>query len=135
MKPFRAPVEDILFSLTEVAQAGRIPGWDHDTAREVIGAFATFAEERIAPLDEIGDREGCRLANGRVRMPSGFPELYRELAEQGWQGLSAPEEFGGQGLGEAVLAGVSEIFTGANHALQMVASLAPRRDRHAAPLR
>jgi alkylation response protein AidB-like acyl-CoA dehydrogenase len=122
---FHAPVDDILFSLVEVAGAGRLSDWDDDLAREVIGHFAAFAEERIAPLDEAGDREGCRLENGRVRMPAGFGALYRELAEQGWQGLSVPEEYGGQGLGEAVLAGVSEIFTGANHALQMVLSLAP----------
>jgi alkylation response protein AidB-like acyl-CoA dehydrogenase len=125
MTAFRAPVADILFSLREVARADRLPDWDDDLAREVIGHFASFAEERIAPLDEVGDREGCRLENGRVRMPAGFGELYRELAAQGWQGLSVPEAYGGQGLNAAVLAGVSEIFTGANHALQMVLSLAP----------
>lgn len=125
MTAFHAPTDDILFSLREVAGAGRLPDWDDDLAAEVIGAFATFAEERIAPLDETGDAEGCRLENGRVRMPSGFRDLYAELAEQGWQGLPVPEDYGGQGLGEAILAGVSEIFTGANHALQMVTSLAP----------
>ncbi len=124
MTAFHAPVDDILFSLREVARADRLPDWDDDTAREVIGAFAAFAEGRIAPLDESGDAEGCRLENGRVRMPAGFPELYRELAEAGWQSLSVPEAYGGQGLGEAVLAGVSEIFTGANHSMQMVVSLA-----------
>lgn len=125
MSAFHAPTDDILFSLIEVAGAGRLPDWDNDLAREVIGAFATFAEERIAPLDERGDTEGCRIENGRVRMPAGFAEAFRELSEQGWQGLSVPDAYGGQGLGEAVLAGVSEIFTGANHSLQMVASLAP----------
>ena len=125
MSAFHAPAEDILFTLTEVAGARRLPDWDDDLAAEVIRAFATFAEERIAPSDETGDREGCRLENGRVRMPEGFRELYAELAEQGWQGLPVPEQYGGQGLGEAVLAGVSEIFTGANHSLQMVLSLAP----------
>ncbi|WP_341236177.1 acyl-CoA dehydrogenase family protein [uncultured Sulfitobacter sp.] len=94
-------------------------------AGEVISHFGAFAEGRIAPLDAIGDAQGCRLENGRVIMPDGFSELYRELSEQGWQGLSAPEEYGGQGLNAVMLAGVSEIFTGANHALQMVCSLAP----------
>lgn len=125
MTAFRAPTDDILFSLIEVAGAGRLADWDDDTAREVIGAFAAFAEDRIAPLDESGDAEGCRIEGGRVRMPAGFVGLYRELAGQGWQGLPVPEAYGGQGLGEAVLAGVSEIFTGANHSLQMVTSLAP----------
>jgi 3-(methylthio)propanoyl-CoA dehydrogenase len=123
--PFHAPVDDILFSLRHVAQAGRLPGWDDELTAEIIGHFAVFAEERIAPLDAAGDAEGCRLEAGRVRMPGGFPELYRDLAKQGWQGLSVPEAYGGQGLSAAILAGVSEIFTGANHSLQMVTSLVP----------
>lgn len=125
MSAFHAPVDDILFSLVAVAHAGRLPDWDDDLAGEVIGHFAGFAEERIAPLDEVGDMQGCRIENDRVVMPDGFAGLFRELAGQGWQGLSVPEEYGGQGLNAAVMAGVSEIFTGANHSLQMVASLAP----------
>jgi 3-(methylthio)propanoyl-CoA dehydrogenase len=125
MTAFHAPVEDILFSLRHVARADRLPDWDDDLAREVIGHFASFAEGRIAPLDATGDAQGCRLEGGRVRMPDGFAEVYADLAEQGWQGLSAPEAFGGQGLNGAVRAGVSEIFTGANHALQMVTTLVP----------
>lgn len=124
MTAFHAPTDDILFSLKHVAQAGRLSDWDDELASEIIGHFASFAEDRIAPLDATGDEEGCRLENGRVQMPAGFGALFTELAEQGWQGLAAPERFGGQELGGAVLAGVSEIFTGANHSLQMVTSLA-----------
>src|SRR5690606_23143279 len=72
-----------------------------------------------------GDIEGCRLVDGRVRMPTGFAEVYRELAEQGWQGISAPETYGGQNLNHAILASVCEIFAGANHSLQMVTGLVP----------
>jgi alkylation response protein AidB-like acyl-CoA dehydrogenase len=117
MTAFHAPTDDILFSLIHVARADRLPGWDSDLAREITGHFAAFAEERIAPLDAPGDAEGCRL-------PAGFAALYRDLAEQGWQGVTAPEAFGGQDLGRVVNAAISEIFTGANHALQMVTSLA-----------
>ncbi|WP_158969627.1 acyl-CoA dehydrogenase family protein [Chachezhania sediminis] len=125
MTAFRAPVDDILFSLRYVARADRLPDWDDDLAAEIIGHFASFAEGRLAPLDAVGDVQGCRLEDGRVRMPDGFGAVYRELAEQGWQGLTIPEEHGGQGLGAAVQAGVSEIFSGANHSLQMICSLVP----------
>lgn len=125
MTAFHAPLDDILFSLRHVARADRLPDWDDELAAEIIGHFASFAEGRIAPLDALGDAEGCRLENGRVRMPAGFRELYAELAGQGWQGLSIPEAFGGQALSAAIRAGVSEIFSGANHALQMVTSLVP----------
>lgn len=125
MKPFEAPLNDILFSLDHVAGAARIPGWDGELAAEIIGHFALFAENRIAPLDMIGDRQGCRLIDGRVRMPDGFKEAYHAYVEQGWPGLTAPETFGGQAVNIAIHAGVSEIFTGACHSLQMVTGLVP----------
>lgn len=79
----------------------------------------------IAPLDEIGDRQGARLENGRVRMPDGFAAAFTQLAEMGWQGLTAPDEHGGMGQGPLVAAMVSEVFSGANHSMQMVCNLVP----------
>lgn len=123
MTEFHAPVDDILQSLN---LAGRdLPGWDGETAAEIVGHFASFAEGVLAPLDEIGDRQGCRLENGRVRMPDGFGDGFRQLAEGGWQGLRVPEEFDGMGLDAMIAAAVSEIFSGANHSLQMVTNLVP----------
>ena len=125
MKPFKAPIEDILFSLNHVAGANTVDGWDAEFAGEIATHFAAFAEGEIAPLDEVGDQQGCTLKDGRVAMPDGFAELYQVYAEQGWPGLTAPEAFGGQGLGALMLAITSEIFSGANHSLQMVTGLVP----------
>ena len=115
--PFEAPLDDILFSLR--AAGGR----EDALSTEVITHFARFATDKIAPLDAIGDAQGCRLEDGKVLMPDGFDMVYRQLAEDGWQGLTLPEEHGGQGMDALTLAGVSEIFSGANHALQMVTAL------------
>ncbi|MHA7776738.1 acyl-CoA dehydrogenase family protein [Roseibium sp. M-1] len=123
MKPFAAPLDDILFSLNHVAGAGDLPHFDAELAAEIGGHFAAFAEEQLAPLNEPGDRQGCRLEEGRVHMPDGFAQAYADYAEQGWPGLTVPEDFGGQGLDAMALAITSEIFTGANHSLQMVTSL------------
>jgi alkylation response protein AidB-like acyl-CoA dehydrogenase len=125
MTPFSAPVEDILFSLEHVAQARRLPGWDSHLVREIVQHFAQFAESEIAPLDEPGDVEGCRLENGRVRMPAGFIECYRAFAEQGWPSLTANEAHGGQGMPAPVQGAITEIFAGACHSLQMVVGLVP----------
>ncbi len=124
MKPFSAPLDDILFTLTHVAGAARLPHWDGELAAEIGGHFAAFAEEQLAPLNEPGDAQGCRQEDGRVIMPEGFKEAYQAYAEQGWPGLTVPERFGGQGLDATALSITSEIFTGANHSLQMVTSLA-----------
>lgn len=125
MKPFQAPLEDILFSLNHVAGANTLPDWDAEIASEIGGHFASFAEGEIAPLDEPGDVQGCRLTDGRVSMPDGFAAVYRAYAEQGWPSLTAPEAYGGQGMGALMLAVTSEIFSGANHSLQMVTGLVP----------
>jgi len=125
MKPFTAPLPDILFSLEQIAGASSVPGWDAEMATEIGQHFASFAESEIAPLDAPGDAQGARLENGRVRMPDGFVDVYATYAEQGWPGLTAPEDHGGQGMGALMLAITSEVFSGANHSLQMVTGLVP----------
>ncbi|WP_283639026.1 acyl-CoA dehydrogenase family protein [Marinovum algicola] len=125
MKPFEAPLDDILFSLNHVAGVDTLAVWDGALAGEILGHFAAFAEGVIAPLDEPGDAQGCRLEDGTVKMPDGFAAAYAELAEGGWQGLTAPESFGGMAQNHLVAAAVSEIFSGANHAMQMVCNLVP----------
>ncbi|WP_243612766.1 acyl-CoA dehydrogenase family protein [Shimia aestuarii] len=125
MKPFQAPLDDILFSLIHVAGAPALPEFDAEFTAEIGGHFAAFAEGEIAPLDEPGDLQGCALENGRVRMPDGFGAVYKAYAEQGWPSLTVPEAYGGQGLGALMLAVTSEIFSGANHSLQMVTGLVP----------
>ena len=124
MKPFSAPVDDILFTLNAMG-AERIPEWDGALVAELAGHFASFAEGEIAAVDEEGDRVGAVLENGRVRMPPCFQPVYQSYVEQGWCGLTAPEEYGGQGMGAAVLGVTSEIFSGANVSLQMVTGLVP----------
>ena len=125
MFEFKAPKDDILFSLVHVADAARIPSWDSDMAADIIGHFSNLAEGVIAPLNASGDAQGAQLEHGRVRMPDGFKNAYQQLADDGWQGLTAPEEFGGMGVSPVIAAGVSEIFSGANHSLQMVCNLVP----------
>jgi len=125
MYPFKAPVDDILFSMRDVAEASALPDWDDDLARDILGTFAQFAEGVIAPLNAVGDTQGCQLENGRVRMPDGFTEAFGYLADMGWQGLTAPEDFGGIAQGPMIAAMVSEVFSGANHAMQMVCNLVP----------
>lgn len=125
MIPFSAPIDDILFSMRQVAGASDLNDWDYELASDILTAFASFAEGVIAPLDEVGDAQGCRFENGGVRMPDGFVDAFGQLSEMGWQGLTAPEDHGGMGQGPLISAMVSEVFSGANHAMQMVCNLVP----------
>ena len=102
MFDFKAPQDDILFSLVHVADAARIASWDSDMATDIIGHFSNLAEGVIAPLNASGDAQGARLEQGRVRMPDGFKNAYQQLADDGWQGLTAPDSFGGMGVSPAI---------------------------------
>ena len=121
--PFKAPLADILFSLRHVARADRLEGWSDARAHETLARFADFAQDVLAPLNAVGDACGARLEDGQVKMPEGFGAAYARLADEGWQGLGIARSQGGQGQPVAVCDGVSEIFSGANHALQMLCSL------------
>lgn len=124
MIPFEAPIDDILFSLSHVARAEEAE-WDRETGEAIITHFSAFAAEVLAPINALGDAQGCRLENGRVIMPDGFREAYQKLSGDGWLGLAAPEEFGGQNVDAVTAAAITEIFAGANHSLQMVSGLVP----------
>jgi 3-(methylthio)propanoyl-CoA dehydrogenase len=125
MIPFRAPVDDILYTLEHVAGAGRLPGWDSALAAEILSQFAAFAEAEIAPLDSEGDRIGCTLVQGRVQMPPGFAKAYARYVEQGWHLGGLPQAYGGMDLPAPLQAGMTEIFAGACHSLQMLTGLVP----------
>lgn len=125
MYPFKAPTQEILTSIERVAATNALRDWDTELAENIIIHFSMFAEEVLAPLNGPGDIQGAALLNGRVRMPDGFSEAYAQLAADGWQGLTAPEEYGGQNVHPLIAAGISEIFSGANHSFQMVCGLVP----------
>lgn len=73
-------------------------GLDRDTVTSIIGECAKFCENTLSPLNEIGDVEGCKLVGDDVKTPKGFKEAYVDYSAGGWQGLTVPEEYGGQGL-------------------------------------
>jgi len=128
---FKAPIDDILFALSVTGDQSTIVRHDFDAeiTSEILNHFARFAEDVIAPIDEPGDQEGCKIENGRVKMPSGFREAYEAYVEQGWPSISLPEEFGGQNAPESVCGAISEILAGACHSFQMVTGLAPAAAR------
>ena len=101
---YRAPVEDIAFTLKHVAglkaaiDEGVFGALDEDVVDAILQEAGRFATEEIAPAREAGDREGSVLKDGAVTTPPGWRELYRNWREGGWNALQAPEEYGGQAL-------------------------------------
>jgi acyl-CoA dehydrogenase len=101
---YRAPVEDIAFTLKHVAglkaalDAGALGDLTEDLVDAILSEAGRFATEEIAPLAKIGDEQGAVLKDAAVTMPAGWKDLYKRWTEGGWNGLSAPEEYGGQAL-------------------------------------
>ncbi|TJY56658.1 acyl-CoA dehydrogenase [Sinimarinibacterium sp. CAU 1509] len=105
MPAYKAPLRDMRFLLNEVfdypghyAELSNGKDADPDTVSAIIEECAKLCEEVLAPLNLPGDEEGCHLENGEVRTPKGFKEAYAQFVEGGWQGLSHPTEYGGQGM-------------------------------------
>ncbi len=110
-----APLADIGFTLRAIA------GFDESRLGDVpleaiLGEAGRFAADVLAPLNRIGDREGVRLHDGQVTTAPGWREAYRQFAAGGWSGVSAPEEYGGQGLPVMVEMAVQELWNWGNAA-------------------
>ena len=130
MPTYKAPVDDALFLLNDVfhlERYGNLPGFAEaspDTVEAILREAAKFTEEVLTPLNRIGDKQGCtRHPDGSVTTPEGFKDAYRQLVEGGWIGISAPEEFGGQGLPGTMTVLVNEFLCSANMAFAMYPGL------------
>jgi len=70
---YRAPVADMLFTLTRVAIApGAEPPLPADDLAAILDEAARFAEDRVAPLDRTSDTVGASWVDGVVTTPPGF---------------------------------------------------------------
>ncbi len=105
MPLYKAPLRDMTFLLNEVfdypSHYAALDSGEQatpDIVEAVLTECGRFCEEVLSPLYQPGDDEGCTLENGEVRTPQGFRDAYQQYVAGGWQGLSAPEAFGGQGL-------------------------------------
>lgn len=115
--PFMTPLHNILRCLKSAGlQTGAYPGLDEDIVASVIEEAGKFADARIAPLNRKGDLEGARLENGKLVLPSGWAETYRDWCEAGWNALSGPAAYDGQDLPALVSAATTEIWNGASMA-------------------
>jgi acyl-CoA dehydrogenase len=116
---YQAPVEDIAFTLKHAAGMGDALAQglygelDAEVIDAVLGEAGRFAADVIAPLNRIGDTHGTPFKDGAVIMPPGWKDAYAAWTAAGWNGLAAPEEFGGQNLPHALNAACIEMWNAA----------------------
>jgi hypothetical protein len=126
---YKADLRELQFLLFEQFGLGDLltqepyAEWGPDEVKMVLDECYRFATEILGPLNQLGDREGCRLEDGQVKTPQGFHAAWKQLYEQGWRVLSVPPELGGQGAPLTLQAVTEEMMSGANPAFMMYPGL------------
>ncbi len=132
MPSYTPPLRDMQFVMHEllgaVDELKQIPAYadlDVDTVNAVLEEGGKFASKVIAPLNLVGDVQGCVLnkETHEVKTPDGFKEAYKQYTENGWSGLSADPEYGGQGMPQLVNQAIYEMMNSANQAWTMYPGL------------
>ncbi len=123
---YTAPTADQVLAITvnagiaDLAAHQRFAAASPDMVEAIVEGIGQFAAGEFAPLNQKGDREGARLANGAVTLPDGFAGAYKAYVEQGWNAISGPEDHGGQGLPFTLATSVIENLGSANMAFTLL---------------
>jgi alkylation response protein AidB-like acyl-CoA dehydrogenase len=128
---FTYDTEDLSFTLFEqlraheqLAACPRYADFDRDLYETTIQEAYKFAREVVAPLNQNGDREGCKLDDdGNVTTPKGYKQAWKRMVEGGWTAPRADPEVGGSGMPSIIGGMLSEVMSGACMAFQMYIGL------------
>ncbi|MCX7898784.1 MAG: acyl-CoA dehydrogenase C-terminal domain-containing protein [Methylocystis sp.] len=130
MPGYKAPVDNTLFLLNDVLNFQRFNNLagcadlSPDLMAQILAEAGKFSQEIIAPLNQPGDKEGCRRReDASVTTPKGFKEAYDAFAQGGWVGLFVPQQYGGQGLPYTPAMAMNEYASSANMAFTMYPGL------------
>jgi alkylation response protein AidB-like acyl-CoA dehydrogenase len=130
MLQYKAPIMDIKFLIEDVfkfySHYEKYPEFAEatpDLVDAILQECAKFCENELLPLNQSGDKEGCKFDNGVVTTPKGFKEAYNKYVEGGWQSLSHPIEHGGQGLPPSLGMAKQEMMGTANWSWAMYPGL------------
>ncbi len=129
MPEYKAPIRDLKFVMQELLDCDshyQKLGYEDaslDMIDAIIAEAAKFTEQVVAPINKIGDEQGCTWNEGEVTTPDGFKEAYQQYVEGGWPTLAQNVDFGGQGLPHSLSTAITELFSSANHSFAMYPGL------------
>jgi alkylation response protein AidB-like acyl-CoA dehydrogenase len=136
MPSYRAPIRDMQFALKEWLNIEQykdsgMQGFesvDMDFVNAILDGGAQFCEEVLQPLNQVGDKQGLKHSigedgRGRVQLPDGFAEAYKQYVENGWGSFTTDPAYGGQGLPNVVNTAVVEMICSSNLAFGLMPGL------------
>jgi len=131
MPTYVAPLRDMQFVMHEMLevenvfkQSAKYADIDKSTINQVLEEAGKFCEEVLLPLNQVGDKEGCRRHDdGTVETPTGFKEAYQQFIDAGWPALACDSAYGGQALPQLLNSAVYEMMNSANQAWTMYPGL------------
>ena len=121
---YTPPLAEMRFvlDLAGLDQIAALPGGAEttpDLVDAVLAEAGKLASEVLAPLNQVGDKEGARLENGVVYTPKGFKEAYRTFVEGGWNSVPFDPAHGGQGLPMLLHVALGEMWSAANRSFAL----------------
>ena len=125
MSVYTAPLRDMLFTMKEVGGLEAIcaqPGHEEttpDLVEAILQEAAHYAAGVLDSLNRTGDVQGARWHDGEVTPADGFREAWSSFCENGWIGMPASTEWGGQGLPTLVSTAVLEMWKSSNLAFSL----------------
>tara|TARA_B110000503_G_C7171531_1_gene424529 strand:+ start:2570 stop:4351 length:1782 start_codon:yes stop_codon:yes gene_type:complete len=121
MLPYKAPTQDFEFLLRDVfdmdAFWAGMEGTQQFTVDDALAIYdeaARFVSNTLLPLNRTGDEEGCHLEDDGVKTPKGWADAYRQYCANGWQGMPASTDYGGQGFPKTLSLGAEEMLMTVN---------------------
>jgi len=131
MTTYKAPLRDMRFVMQDLLNLEKhyqsLPGCEEvnqELIDSILAEASKFSEEIVAPLNAVGDQEGCRmLDDGQVKTPPGFREAYEQYVDAGWPSLDQPARYGGQDLPMSIGLPIREMNGTANWSWAMYPGL------------
>ncbi len=132
MSEYLAPKQDMQFVIDELCaietSLGGLEGFAEagvgpELTTALLDESARLCEEVLAPLRRVGDEQPARCSDGAVTLTPGYADAVQQLAAGGWLGISAPVEYGGQGLPEIYTTAACEMWNSADMALALAPTL------------
>ena len=124
MSHYQPPLKDFEFVLHKLLKVHEmnLKGYEDlapEYTKTILEEAGKIASDELAPLNRIGDLEGCTLENGIVRTPTGFKEAFKKVNDGGWTGINCHQQYGGQELPHVIALTIGEMFCSANMSLNM----------------